>query len=128
MFKKKLDELYVVIHAIKNEINIKKADYIEKAIIYTFVGVDTKWYRQLIDVYQDRTSDNRYWLDCFEILKSRGLKKILFLSVDDNKNMKRAAKITFSDIIFVDSPTDIVPKFYKYTSERSSKQVGSYKC
>lgn len=123
--KRKLDEMYLVIHAIKNEVNIKKADYIEKTTIYTFVGIDIKGYRQLIDVYQDRTSNNRYWLDCFEVLRSRGLKNVLFLSVDDNKNMKRAAKIVFSDIIFVDSPTDIVPKFYKYTSEKSSKQVGS---
>jgi len=123
--KRKLDELYVVIHAIKNEVNIKKADYIEKAIIYTLVGIDIKGYRQLIDVYQDKTNNNRYWLDCFETLRSRGLKKVLFLSVDDNKNMKRAAKIVFSDIIFVDSPTDLLPKFYKYTSERNGRQVGS---
>ncbi|MBQ8234258.1 MAG: transposase [Bacilli bacterium] len=123
--RRKLDEIYIVVHAIKNEINIKKGDYIEKSIIYTFVGIDTKGYRQLIDVYQDRINNNRYWLDCFETLKSRGLKNVLFLSVDDNKNMKRAAKIAFSDIVFVDSPTDIVPRFYKHTSSKSSKQLGS---
>ena len=122
--KRKLDEMYIVIYAIKNEVNIKKGEYIEKTIIYTLVGIDKRGYRQLINVYQDRTSNNRYWLDVFETLKSRGLKKILFLSVDDNKNMKRTAKIAFPDIIFVDSPTDIVPKFYKYTSERSDKQIG----
>ena len=123
--KRKLDELYIVIYAIKNEVNIKKADYIEKSIIYTLVGIDTKGYRQLIDVCQDKVNNNRYWLDFFVTLKGRGLKKVLFLSVDDNKNMKRAAKIVFSDIVFVDSPTDFVPKFYKYTSEKSGKQVGS---
>ncbi len=65
----------------------------------------------------------QFWLDCFENLKSRGLKNILFLSVDDNKNIKRTAKITFPNIIFVDSLTDIAPKFYKYTSEKFSKNV-----
>ena len=123
--KRKLDELYIVIYAIKNEVNLKKGEYIEKEIIYTLVGIDIKGYRQLIDVYQDKVNNKRYWLDCFETLKGRGLKKGLFLSVDDNKIMKRAAKIAFSDIIFVDSPTDIVPKFYKYTSEKSSKTIGS---
>lgn len=39
----------------------------------------------------------------------------MFLSVDDNRNMKRTAKIAFTDIIFVDSLTDLVPKFYKYS-------------
>ncbi|MGN1327420.1 MAG: transposase, partial [Clostridia bacterium] len=52
-----------------------------------------------------------------------GIQNILFLSVDDNKNIKRTAKIAFPNIIFVDSLTDIAPKFYKYTSERSSKNV-----
>ena len=40
--KRKLDETYLVLYAIKNEINIKKGEYIEKEDIYTLVGVDTK--------------------------------------------------------------------------------------
>ena len=78
----------------------------------------------LINVYQDRPNNNRYWLDIFETLKSRGLKNILFLSVDDNKNIKRCSKISFPNIIFVDSITDIMPKFYKYTSMRNARKIG----
>lgn len=121
--KKRLDETYLVVYAIKNEINIKKGDYIEKGDVYTFIGIDRNGYRQLLNVYQDKVNNNRYWLDCFESLKSRGLKNILFLSVDDNKNMKRAAKIAFQNVSFVDSITDIMPKFYKYTSERNAKKI-----
>lgn len=123
--KRRLDETYIVVYAIKNEINIKKGDYIEKSNIYTLIGVDIKGYRQFINIYQDRVNNNRFWLDCFESLKSRGLKNILFLSVDDNKNMKRTAKIAFPEIIFVDSLTDIIPKFYKYSTERDSKKLAS---
>lgn len=111
--KRRLDETYIVVYAIKNEINIKMGDYIEKSDIYTLIGIDIKGYRQFLNIYQDRVNNNRFWLDCFELLKSRGLKNILFLSVDDNRNMKRTAKIAFPDIIFVDSLTDLVPKFYK---------------
>ena len=32
--KKKLDNIYLVIYAIKNEVNIKKGEYIEKGYIY----------------------------------------------------------------------------------------------
>lgn len=123
--KRKLDETYLVVYAIKNEINIKKGDYIEKSDIYTLVGVDIKGYRQLINVYQDKINNSRYWLECFESLKARGLKSILFLSVDDNKNMKRTAKIAFPGVVFTDSITDIAPKFYKYTSEKDSKKLAS---
>ncbi len=123
--KRKLDETYLVVYAIKNEINIKKGDYIEKSDVYTLIGIDLKGFRQFLNVYQDRTNNNRFWLDCFETLKSRGIRNILFLSVDDNKNMKRTAKIAFPDIIFVDSLTYIVPKFYKYTTEKDAKKLAS---
>ena len=121
--KRKLDETYIIVYAIKNEVNIKKADIIEKADVYTLIGVDIKGNRQFINMYQDRPLNKHFWLDNFEGLKSRGINNILFFSVDDNKNIKRTAKIAFPKIIFVDSLTDIAPKFYKYTSERSSKNV-----
>ena len=38
LVKRKLDETYIIIYAIKNEVNIKKADIIEKTDLYTFVG------------------------------------------------------------------------------------------
>lgn len=121
--KRRLDETYIVVYAIKNEINIKKADFIEKNNLYTLIGINIKGIRQLLNIYQDKVNNSHYWLDCFESLKSRGVKNILFLSVDDNKNMKRTAKIAFPNITFTDSLTAIYPKFYKYISERSSKNI-----
>ena len=123
--KRRLDETYLVVYAIKNEINLRKSEYIEKSDIYTLIGIDIKGYRQFINIYQDRTNNKRFWLDCFEALKARGLKNILFLSVDNNKNIKRTAKIAFPDITFVDSLTDIVPKFSKYTVEKDAKKLAS---
>ena len=79
--KRRLDKTYIVVYAIKNDINIKKAEYIEKCSIYTLIGIDINGYRQFLNIYQDRINNNRFWLDCFESLKSRGLKNILFLSV-----------------------------------------------
>ena len=35
--KRKLDDTYIVVYAIKNEVNIKKADIIEKNDIYTLI-------------------------------------------------------------------------------------------
>ena len=49
-FKRRIDNLCVVIYNIKKEINIKEVDYLEKNI-YTLVGIDTKVYRQIIYVY-----------------------------------------------------------------------------
>ena len=123
--KRRLEDIYLVVYAIKNEINIKKGEYIEKEDVYTLVGIDKKGIRTLINVYPDRKNNNRYWLDCFETLKVRGIKNILFLSVDDNKNIKKAAKVSFPTIIFIDSITDIMPKFYKFSYEKNAREIGS---
>lgn len=126
--KRKLDDTYLVVYAIKNEINIKKGDYIEKESIYSLVGIDKKGFRTLISIYPDRVNNNRYWLDIFETLKARGIKNILFLSVDNNKNFKRAVKVAFPSVIFIDSLTDIMPKFYKFSYEKNAKEIGSKIC
>ena len=123
--KRKLNESYIAIYALQNSINIKKSEIIEKVDIYTLVGINKDGIRELIGIYQDKALDNRYWLDIFENIKSRGIKTILFFSVDDNKNLKRAAKIAFPMITFVDSIMYIIPKFYKYISEKSPKSVAS---
>ena len=117
--KKKLEETYIVIYAIKNEINVKKADIIEKNNIYTFIGIDIKGIRHLLNIYADKVNNSHFWLDVFEGLKSRGIKNILFLSVDDNKNMKRTAKIAFPSITFTDSLTSIYPKYLYLLSSNS---------
>ncbi len=123
--KRRTEDTYIVVYAIKNEVNVKRNEYITQENIYTFVGIDKNGYRQFLNIYPDKPSNNRYWLDVFEGMKSRGIKNILFLSVDDNKNMKRTAKIAFPNILFVDSITDIVPKFYKYTSDKDEKKLAS---
>ena len=123
--KKRLDDMYLVVYAIKNDINIKKGDIIENIDIYTFIGINKRGIRQLVGIYQDRPLNNRYWLDIFENFKSRGLNTVLFLSVDDNKNLKRTAKIAFPMISFIDSLTFVTSRFDKYVSERSSRKVAT---
>ena len=71
-----LDKDLVVI---ENTINMKKGDFISKSNICSLIGVDLKGYKQLLNIYEDKVNNNRYWLDCFENLKSRGIKNILFL-------------------------------------------------
>lgn len=123
--KRRLEDTYLVVYAIRNEVNIKKGEFIEKEDIYTLVGIDKKGFRTLINVYADRKNNNRYWLDIFETLKARGIKHILFLSVNNNKNIKRAAKVAFPCVVFIDSLTDIMPKFYKFSYEKNAKEIGS---
>ncbi|MDO5555383.1 MAG: hypothetical protein Q4G09_01630 [Clostridia bacterium] len=37
--KRKLDEIYLIVYAMKNEINIKKRDYIEKIVDNNIINI-----------------------------------------------------------------------------------------
>ncbi len=63
--KKRLDDVYVMMYTIKNDLNVKTGDIIENINIYTFVGINKKGIRQLVVIYQDRSLNNRYRLDIF---------------------------------------------------------------
>ena len=52
--KKRLDDMYLVMYAIKNNVNMKKADIIDNIDIYTIVGINKRGIRQLVGIYQDR--------------------------------------------------------------------------
>ena len=54
--RRRLEETYIVVYAIKNEITIKKGEMIDKTNIYTLIGIDIKGYRQFLNIYQDRDS------------------------------------------------------------------------
>lgn len=79
--KKRLDDMYLVMYAVKNDVNIKKGDIIYNIDIHTIVGINKRGIRQLVGIYQDRQLNNRYWLDIFDNFKSRGLDTVLLLSV-----------------------------------------------
>lgn len=40
--KKRLDNMYIIMYAIKNEINMKKGEMIENVDVYTLVGLNKK--------------------------------------------------------------------------------------
>src|SRR5690554_6222859 len=67
--------------------------------------------------------NNRFWLDVFESIKNRGVKRILFLSIETNKNISRALKISFPDTIIVFPLTDTINQFYKYISSRGKGNI-----
>ncbi len=87
-----LDECYLIMYAIKVKANIKKEDQIRKQNMYVLIGLNPQGRRKYIGAYLDDVTNHRYWLDIFEQLKSKGIKDIIYLSVNDNIYLKNALK------------------------------------
>jgi len=85
--KRKLDETYLVVYAIKNEINIKKGDYIEKSDVYTLIGIDIKGFRQFLNIYQDRVDFKNIFKDFTEIYNNSIHQKLVQKYLSNIENL-----------------------------------------
>ena len=118
LFNKKLESLYITLCIVKNEVKIKRNEVIEEKNVYSLVGVGKNGRYSLLNIIVEKQNASRLWLDTFETLKTRGIVDVLYISVEDNKEIKRAAKIAFPTCVFIDSITGVAPIFYRYSSER----------
>lgn len=117
------DECYLIMYATKIKVNIKIYDTINKRDLYVFIGLNVQGRRKYIGAYLDDKTNHRYWLDIFENIKNKGIKDIIFLAVDDNKYLKRCAKVSYPNINTIPLLLEIMDEFYKYFSDKFSTKI-----
>lgn len=65
-------------------------------------------------MYVEDKENSRYWLDEMERIKKRGLKKILYVSTENNKRLEQSFRIVYNPIMKI-SVSEQVEKVAKYT-------------
>ena len=121
---KNYKEAYVLISMITNTICIKsKNDKVVEKQLNTLIGIDVNGDRQILGLSIYDPLNNHYFLDLFEILKSRGIKKIYFFSSHDYSNIKKSLKISYPTTLWIDSLTMNIVYFWKYLSYRGRGQL-----
>lgn len=111
---KKLDEMYLVIQITSVEMMIGEGDILEKSKIYIIYGLNILGKRTIIGIYVENKDDTRYWIEQFEKIKQRGLKKIIYVSTEKNKRLEQALKIVYNPIM-KESIDEKVEKIANYT-------------
>ena len=118
LLNKKLKEFYVVIQMVSTELSLGSGTILEPTKITMIYGLDILGYRTIIGLYIENKEDNRYWLNEIEKIKRRGLKKILYVSVEENnKRLEQAFKIVYNPYI-KESINKRVEKVAKYTQKK----------
>lgn len=100
---KELQENYyfLYIDAYHCMVKDEKDKRVKKAVVYTIVGIDTNAQKSLLGFYSFFGSENKStWMDVFQDLINRGLKKVLMFICDDFRGISEAIKAYFplSDI------------------------------
>lgn len=115
---KKLKEFYVVVQMVSTEIYLGEGTILEPSKVIMLYGLDILGFRTILGMYIENKEDNRYWISELEKIKRRGLKKILYVSVEENnKRLEQALKIVYNPYIN-ESINERVEKVAKYTQKK----------
>lgn len=121
--KRKLKEFYVAVYVVPKEIIIRTDSCIANKILYVLVGVDIIGYRQVLGMYFENENDNRFWLEKFEDLKARNVRRILFFVTPKSKNIERCIKIIYNDTRIIHSPDEAFSSIIKFFSDKPSRKM-----
>lgn len=114
---KKLKEFYIIIHVVTFELLLGEGNILEKSKIYMIYGVDIFGRKEIIGLYKEDAENNRYWLNEIEKIRSRGLKKVLYVATENNKRLEQSLKMIYNPIMKI-SINEEVERIAKYTQYR----------
>jgi len=122
---RRLDKCYISMYILRYPVPMKREELTEDIDLYVIYGVNLQGKRRIIDIAFNRPKDNRFWLEKFEYIKSKGVEEILFLVTNIDKNIDKAIRILYSNTTIVASATDIINQFNKYLTSKRSTDIGA---
>lgn len=121
--KNKFNNSYLMINMIKNKINISSDNEIIEKNVYSLVGIDLIGNRDFLGFYIDKNNDNRFFLNLFETLKSKGINKIYYFIANDDGKLKRALNISYPSTIIITNLTMNIASLWYHISYRSRNDL-----
>lgn len=121
--KRKLKDFYLVVYVVKKQIKIRLDTCIADKTLYLLWGLDIMGNKQVLGIYFDNPNDNRFWLEKFEDIQARNVKKILFFVTPSNKNIERCIKIVYNGVNIVLSPDDTFSSVTRFWADHPSRKM-----
>ncbi len=109
-----LDECYIVVHQVKTKVNTMYDGRLCIKDAYTLFGVNIYGKRKLLYYGIKFNDDSSFWLDTMQNLKIRGVRKVVYMLLNDYDHSKRAAEINFPNVKIYKSPYLLIDKTKGY--------------
>ena len=71
----------------------------ENHAVYVILGLDAEGYKEVLGLYISPTESKSCWMNIFDNIKSRGVKDILFLSMDGVSGLEDGVKSIFPQTV-----------------------------
>jgi len=121
-FKKDYYFLYIdAYHCMVKDLKDKR---VKKAVVYTVVGIDTNTDKSLLGYYSFFGSENKStWMEVFEDLINRGLRRVLMIISDDFKGISEAIKAYFPYIDIQKCTVHLSRNIFKHVRREDASYV-----
>lgn len=120
--RRKLEKCYLSLIFFTKDVKTRNEGCFCTRKLYVVLGTDIDGRRQVIGTYFENEEYNRFWLEVFEDLKSRGMEFILFLVTPHHRNIERCAKIVYNNVQIVYSPEELIIDITRFFTEKSSRK------
>lgn len=94
-----LKELYAFVYVDCLYVPIKKDLISEKCAVYVMIGIDITGHKEIIGIWIGESESATFWTNILEEIKTRGVKDILFISLDGLTGLTEAIEKIFPHTI-----------------------------
>ena len=125
IYKRDLDKVFFSFSILSQDVFFNFGnDYIKKRTIYTIIGTNINGVRKYItSIFDDDYTKSSDWYNLLLAFKKRGLEHIFFVSMPNNPLIKNAFDLTFPNISFFYSCSNIINKLSHYMSCSYSNNI-----
>lgn len=102
---------------------VKKDLISEKTAIYVMLGINKYGKKEVLGIWINQTESATFWTSVFEEIKDRGVKEILFVSMDGLTGLSEAIEKVFPQATTQRCIVHIVRNIYSILDKKKAKEI-----
>lgn len=118
-----LEDFYPFIYVDCLYAPVKKDLISEKTAIYVMLGINKYGKKEVLGIWINQTESATFWTSVFEEIKDRGVKEILFVSMDGLTGLPEAIEKVFPQATTQRCIVHIVRNIYSILDKKKAKEI-----
>lgn len=118
-----LEDFYPFIYVDCLYAPVKKDLISEKTAIYVMLGINKYGKKEVLGIWINQTESATFWTNVFEEIKDRGVKEILFVSMDGLTGLPEAIEKVFPQATTQRCIVHIVRNIYSILDKKKAKEI-----
>lgn len=120
-----LKELYTFVYIDCLYVPIKNDFISEKRAVYVMIGVDIIGHKEIIGIWIGESENATFWTNILEEIKTRGIKDILFISLDGLSGLTEAIEKVFPYTVIQRCIVHLSRNLYKICPKKQASNIMS---